>query len=187
MFYFNSSPVRPYRLFKIFACGIALLSTVPFYASANDDRGNYLNKGNGGTTQGDASIKIAVPVQVSQTKALNFGQVIRSNNEVGYVSVDQSGNRTGRNVVLEDNTGVSNGLFSISGERNRQVNIVVDTASTLRNENGQTLTLAIKGESSKQNLDGNGKKDYKVGGEINIAQNQASGNYTGTYNVTVSY
>jgi spore coat protein U-like protein len=38
-----------------------------------------------------------------------------------------------------------------------------------------------------QTLNGNGQASYKVGGTIAINQNQPSGNYSGTYNVTVSY
>lgn len=88
---------------------LALSSIVHADSDKNDNPNAAFNRGDtgvgagssfSGSAQGDASITIAVPVQISQAKALNFGEVIRSNNQAGTVKVDKNGTRTGTNVVL---------------------------------------------------------------------------------------
>ncbi len=139
-----------------------------------------------GNVSGDASIQIAVPIQISQDTALNFGEVIRLNNEYGTVKITKDGVRTGNNVVLEDNSNVNAGRFEIIGEKNRQVNVSIDKEVSLRNEQGDVLVMSTDGDTPSKLLGNSGKSSYNVGGEVAIDKNQQSGNYNGTYNVTVS-
>jgi hypothetical protein len=79
------------------------------------------------------------------------------------------------------------GQFAIFGSQNSITHIALDASTTLKNNAGNELLLSLNADNPLQYTDSRGIAEYTVSGIIQTAQNNFSGTYYGTYNVTISY
>ncbi|PIR39076.1 MAG: hypothetical protein COV35_04240 [Alphaproteobacteria bacterium CG11_big_fil_rev_8_21_14_0_20_39_49] len=129
---------------------------------------------------GDATAEIVQQLEITQVNALNFGELTSS--AVAGTAVASTGSATGGVTVLTPGNAAE---FSVTGEPNSTYNIAVEPAVNLTNgvdSANATLTAPVSDIT-----DGTGIDSFEVDGEIELAANQPSGTYTGTYNVSVNY
>lgn len=128
---------------------------------------------------------ITQALDLTETQPLDFGTVI-SSPAAQTVNMDTNGNRTGG---INYNSGLSGqqGKFAVKGRPDTTVHISMDAGATLHNENNQTMRASLIGSAPEIVLQQDGSGTFSVGGILNVAANQPSGEYTGTYTVRISY
>lgn len=121
------------------------------------------------------------PLALTQVTPLFFG-TISSGTTAG--TVDHYGYPTG-GVVSQG--GAKPGVFHVTGEPNTNFTITSSPTATLTKQGStETMTATITTPAGSV-LDNAGTKDFNSTGILSVAANQASGAYSGTYTVTVSY
>lgn len=130
-----------------------------------------------------ASARIAIPVTVSETTALNHGTVTASGS-VGTVVISSSGGRTVTGGVAELGGSPSQGIFAVTGEANSAFSTSVASTSSLTGPGtAMTATLTKSVPSSLTS----GSATLNVASSLAVGINQTAGAYTGSYTVTVNY
>jgi hypothetical protein len=138
-------------------------------------------------------VTLAQPLEVEETQSMHFGSILARNG--GTVVVDpDSGDLTWSGVTIFDSTSGEKGIFKVTGIGGRQVNITIPNNSTTLTRVGGTETMKvtnIKLNTSKITLPDvsfdEASEYFSVGGTLTVGANQASGTYSGTYTVNVSY
>ena len=134
---------------------------------------------------GTAKVKIVKPIAISEQRQLNFGAVY-SDSDGGTITIANSsaGTPTFSGLAEDSASGETpaSGHFSITAEGARSYNISVDSTVTLSGT-GSDMTATLSPSATSAS----GDSDLYVGGVLTVAGNQAAGDYTGTYNVTVAY
>ena len=138
---------------------------------------------NGASVTGTAGVTVFTPITVAQTQGLDFGAI--TSGASGSVLIDQaSGARSVQGGVgaLAVNVGKA-GAFSVTGQSNAAINVVVGTDITgfQGGITGKTiaanLPVVLSGVSAT----------FSVGGALAIPANTPAGAYTGSYTVAVNY
>lgn len=123
---------------------------------------------------------------ISERQALDFGTIISAPSISQQVTVNPDGTRSGG--VFADSLGKNQqGIFNLVGAANTDVKINMDNTAELSNGSGNTITASLQADRTTIQLDSNGNETLNVGGTLNVAANQPSGEYTGTYTVRISY
>lgn len=141
---------------------------------------------NSATVNVDA--RVVTPLVLTKNTDLNFGSFAASG-VAGTVVLDLANSRTATGGVTALAIGAtpSSANFSVAGEANSTVSINIPANVSLSN-GAATMTLVPSTNSPAQvTLNGSGSATFAVGGTLSVSANQASGNYTGTFNVSVTY
>jgi Domain of unknown function (DUF4402) len=145
---------------------------------------------NTATATANANARIISPITLVKNIDLNFGDVIPSI-AVGTVVVDPAGARTfAGGVTLGSATGVAAASFTVGGQASATYAITLPAAAiTIINGGGGSMTVGAFTSSPAVTgaLSGLGAQTLTVGGTLNVGASQATGSYTGTFNVTVTY
>ncbi|QPC98906.1 DUF4402 domain-containing protein [Qipengyuania soli] len=144
--------------------------------------------GNTKTVSGTANVTIAQPAQIQKVDDLRFGVIVRPAG-AGMVEIDPSGTITA-NIDISaypGNRGPSR--FLLVGDNNRR--FLVFLPSRIDITNG-TATMRVdrfrmNAVNGSTRFDANGRYNLYVGGRLNVGANQAVGQYSGTFDVTVVY
>lgn len=138
------------------------------------------------TSQGTSKATVTAGLTLNQTSELNFGSFFVEAS-AGTVIVDATGNAnaTGGVTMLPGIT-PQNGVFSITGQAGRALQVTIDSSATLSNGT-QTMALTLTPGTLPSTLSASGVANVNVGGSLAVAANQGTGTYTGSYNVTVIY
>ena len=135
----------------------------------------------------DAGAKIVSPLQISNLTALYFGTIAPSLSAGDTVIVSPTGAKTcGAELtcLTEDHTAAR---FNVTGEADASYTIDLPTSIQISNGAGSNMTVNnFTGSKSNGTLVA-GEDDFTVGGTLAVAANQATGEYTGTFTVTVEY
>jgi hypothetical protein len=69
------------------------------------------------------------------------------------------------------------------------INVAIGASPTLTNGTGGSMTtaLAVEGGTGLRLFPGTGVQTFRVGGTLNVGANQQSGDYAGTFSLTVNY
>lgn len=144
---------------------------------------------------GFAQANVITPGVIVPLAILRFGQFIRPAT-AGTLTVDiagavtTTGGITGTTTIAQTGTGRGPGSFGLRGSPNRQVDIVLPGSSTIAS-GLQTMTVnaftANTNGGGKIKLDATGNATLIIGATLNVGANQAVGNYTGTYTITVTF
>jgi hypothetical protein len=139
---------------------------------------------NGASASGTAGVTIFTPITVTQTQGLDFGAI--TSGDTGTVAIDQSSGArkvTGGVGALAVNTGATGG-FSVSGQKDAAINVVVGGEITGFKGSGiagktqaDNLPVSLKGTTAS----------FSVGGVLSIPAKTPAGAYTGSYTVAVNY
>ncbi|MEO1046534.1 MAG: DUF4402 domain-containing protein [Pseudomonadota bacterium] len=137
------------------------------------------------TAEADAVARILQQVTVeSDGSALNFGTVVVGDNG-GDVEIATDGSLSSCDANLVCSGTVSAAGFDVTGTLGEIVSVTVDPSVTLTNDDGDTMTASLSASDSTLTLAGG--DGFSVGGTLTVADNQADGNYDGTFEVTVDY
>lgn len=132
-------------------------------------------------TTGTANATVIGALTVAETQQLSFGSF--SAGPVGGSINSVTGAKTGDVVIV---SGPQAGKFRVTGNPNTAYSFTVSPSVTLTGP-GTAMTASISGSSVNGGLTAAGIDDITTGGTLTVNSNQASGAYTGTYNVTVNY
>ena len=137
--------------------------------------------------EADAGAKIVAPLQISNATALYFGTIAPSLSAGDTVIVSPAGAKTcGAELtcLTDDHTAAK---FNVTGEADASYTIDLPTSIQIANGAGANMTVDnFTGSKSNGTLVA-GQDDFSVGGTLDVAANQATGEYTGTFVVTVEY
>jgi len=148
------------------------------------------------TASSDAKATIITPLSIENNTELNFGSIAPSSSVAGTVILDASATAS-RNpstgISLPEITVTATAAkFTVTGEGNSAFTITLPAEDvTLTGSVSGTMTIASSSFTSSTELlstalEG-GTKVFFVGGTLNVGANQAKGDYTGTFDVTVNY
>ena len=136
---------------------------------------------------GTGKAKIVQPVTATSTQDLNFGTMLGKANTV---TVSTSGTRTatdGTSLVNDNNT-ASAGVFSVTGPNNQPITVSLPSSATVTSStNSMTISNFTSDKSGSQTLDNTGALTINIGGDLAVTEGQATGDYTGSYTITITY
>ena len=135
---------------------------------------------------GNIKAKIVAPVSISEQDSLDFGTMIAPTYTSKKVTIATNGTRSGDSSILVGNGGQA-GLFNVTGADRQSMTISVTDSTTLTGAGDpMTVNNFVTEPASTLTLTGTSGQ-IKVGADLTVGQGQAEGDYTGTYEVTVSY
>lgn len=133
-----------------------------------------------------AGAKIIAPLQVSNATALYFGTVAPSLTAADTVVVSPAGAKTcGAELtcLTDDHTAAA---FNVTGEADKSYTITLPNSISISNGTETMDVDNFTGSKASGTLT-SGADSFTVGGTLDVAANQAAGEYTGTFTVTVEY
>ena len=171
------------KAIKFFAIAI-LFSGVSVMSSAQ----------NTATKSAEASAKIVAPIKLEKTADLRFGTIATSITS-GTVQVKaeegaQASASGGATMVASSLAKTGPAVFTITGESDQTFKLNVKTGDVIKLSNGaktMDVTLNIPNFTASNNALTGGTKTLIIGGSLAVGENQASGAYTKTFDVTVAY
>jgi len=138
------------------------------------------------STSGTANARVVTPISVSAGTALEFGS-FSAGSSTGTIT--QAGVVTGGVTAISGGATRAAGTFTVTGESSANTSYTFTlpaTVSLTSGANTMSAALAFSSGTSSRTLV-SGSDLVTVNGTLTVAANQASGAYTGTYNVTVNY
>ncbi|WP_438728481.1 DUF4402 domain-containing protein [Parasphingorhabdus sp. DH2-15] len=132
----------------------------------------------------DATATILEEVVVTAGDDLAFGTiVVGATGDDVSIAADGTFN-CGANLTCTGTNSAAS--FSVSGTGGETVSVTVDGSVTLQ-DGANSMTASLTGSDTSLTLDGTGAASFTVGGVLTVADNQASGDYSGQFDVTVDY
>lgn len=151
------------------------------------------------TGTGSAQARMRKPVTLANTRALDFGTVLRGAT-AGTVTINpRTGARTRTGGVVLVPSTFTSALFAGTGTAGAVVTISLSAPSTSipRVGGGGAMTVntfrvsanggAVLTLPRNYTLPATGAMNFSLGGRLNVAANQADGNYLGSFSVTLNY
>jgi hypothetical protein len=133
---------------------------------------------------GTAKAKILRQITLTNTSDLQYATII-SGATASTVAVSTAGARTcGANLTCTGTPTSAN--FNIAGTDGAVVLVGGDSSVTLNGSLGGTMASTLTYSAANVTLTATGGS-FQVGGTLSVGANQASGDYTGTFNVTANY
>jgi hypothetical protein len=128
-------------------------------------------------------------ISIRNIQSLSFGSFVAGSG--GSVTVSANGNRTGSGVVLVPSSQSRSAQFTVSGESGNTYTIQLpgnDFVSLTGPGNDMVVNNFTSTPSGAGgNIPQNGSQVLFVGGVLNVASDQVSGQYSGNFSVTVNY
>ena len=151
-----------------------------------------------GGAQGEAEVIVLRPLSFFKVNDLHFGDIIPSAS-AGTVTIEPDGSRSRTGGVTLAGNGGEPARFAGLGSFNRQVNISLGsnmiwitgpgTRMRVRNfEIGSTPTAILSTAPTRFRITSPlGNYNFPVGGTLEVGANQAPGDYSGTFTITLNY
>lgn len=137
--------------------------------------------------ESEAGAKIIAPLQISNSTALYFGTIAPSLTSADEVVVTPAGAKScGAELtcLTDDHTAAA---FNVSGEADASYTIDLPQNITIANGAGGTMQVNDFSGSKAGGVLVSGTDNFTVGGTLEVAANQPTGEYTGTFTVAVEY
>lgn len=140
------------------------------------------------TATANASADVVTAISITTAADLYFGKVV-AGASLGTVVMSTGGVRSATGgVVLGNASGAAAASFSVTGENSATYSITLPSSITVTaGANNMTVDTFTSNPSGTGTLSGAGAQTVAVGATLRVAANQASGSYTGTFDVTVAY
>jgi hypothetical protein len=135
-----------------------------------------------------ASATIMRSISLTKQADLSFGTIIASA-VAGSVTVDaESGTQSDTGGASTFQAG-NRAQFAVNGEPSFAFSVTYPNNVTLTNPTSDTMSASLVSDltDDQGNLDSAGAANFSIGGTLNVAANQPSGAYLGTFEVTVAY
>ncbi|MCX6335485.1 MAG: DUF4402 domain-containing protein [Bacteroidia bacterium] len=138
------------------------------------------------TTSGNAAARIIAPITLTVGTTLDFGTIY---NTGGTVIISTAGVRSGTAAVKATPVPTA-GTFTVAGEPTLTyaITLPADGVVTIASGvNTMPINSFVSNPATTSTIPGGGSETLSIGATLTVAAGQASGNYTGTYSVTVQY
>ena len=138
------------------------------------------------TANGSAVAQVIGPLNLTHvtSAALNFGSFTAGAGGTVVVDTTGAGSVTGGVTLMTASVETADS-FNVSGQAGRVFTIAV-APGTITSA-GNSMGFVPAAAAATGTLDVNGAATFAVGGTLTVANNQAPGQYTGTYGATVTY
>lgn len=136
------------------------------------------------TATGTAKAKILRQITLTNTSDLQYATII-SGATAATVVVSTGGTRTCAAALTCTGTATA-ANFNVVGTEGAVVVVGGDSSVTLTGSLGGTMASTLTYSAPTVTLSATGGS-FQVGGTLSVGANQASGDYTGTFNVTANY
>ncbi len=133
----------------------------------------------------NAAAHIVSPIEIESKQDLNFGKV--ANNAAGTVVVKTDSDASDSSLSQIGTITPTAAMFHITAAENYAYSVTLPTSVALSNG---TVTITVDSfiDDAGETPTGSGEaQTVGVGATLNVASGQATGNYTGTFDVTVTY
>ena len=131
----------------------------------------------------NAAADIVSPISITPEQDLNFGKV--SNNTAGTVVVATNGSATGLSQI--GTTAPTAATFDVTAAQGFRYVVTLPETVELKSGNN-TIGVGTFTHNAGTEPTGTGTiQTISVGATLTVAASQATGNYTGTFNVGVAY
>jgi hypothetical protein len=159
----------------VIASAAALLFSAPAMAAGNSD-----------TQQGSATATVVAPITLQHTSgaAIGFGKFTTGTGGSVTVTPAGSGSVSGDVTFVSGNANTAD-AFTVAGEANRTFAIST-TGGTVSN-GAVSMSFATTASSATGTLNNAGAASFTVGGTLTVPGTATAGNYSGSYNATVTY
>lgn len=141
------------------------------------------------TGNGTVTAKIVAPVSITQDQGLDFGTMISPSSATTVTIAASNGARssTDDSILVGTSEGAA-GSFEITGADGQSVNVTLPSQVRLTGtpDGEMTVDNFVSNKGTTFTLDG-GSAIMQVGADLNVGASQAEGDYSGSYEVTVSY
>ncbi len=144
---------------------------------------------NASEVDSDAGAKIVAPLEITNTTGLYFGTIAPSLHQDDTVQVGATGTRVcGTSITCLTNDH-SAAQFLVSGESDMMYYVNLPADLELANSAGDTMKVFNFTSSATDDIGTltGGTDDFGVGADLLVFAGQKSGDYVGTFTVTVEY
>lgn len=153
--------------------------------------GSYaFGQANSDSASASATATIITPISISKSADLNFGSVI-AGGSTGTVVLSTAGVRSATDgATLGSGSLATAAAFAVSGQASATYTITLPSSPiTVTNGASDTMTVDAFGSnpSGAGTLNGSGNQTVNVGARLNVGITQATGVYTGSFDVSVAY
>lgn len=148
------------------------------------------------TATATGSATVIQQITLVKNTDLAFGSLVRPSVGSNTVSIDpNSGNRTltgtGDGSLAQTQT-TSRATYSVAGEGGSTFSVTVPANFVMTRTGGNdTLTVSLNPSATSGALSGStgspGSANFSIGGSLPLSSTTVSGDYVGTFNVTVGY
>ncbi len=132
------------------------------------------------TIAGTANAEIRQAIQISEVQALNFGIIAAPSGASETISIGFGG------TLSNGGTG-TNGLFNVTGAPNAAISITFQDGILSNGGASMALGNLTHDASTTPAFNAAGTLLFQVGADLEIAESQESGAYSGSYQITVNY
>ena len=136
---------------------------------------------------GNGRGRVLSQITLANTTDLDFGRVVSGPTAGRAVIAQGTGVRTVSGGVTAAGGTPQRATFVVQGTPARQFTFAMPASVTLTNGTGGTMVVNTFRRSGALNLPASGIRTLFVGARLNVAANQISGTYTGSFAVTVDY
>ncbi|MCB2082951.1 MAG: DUF4402 domain-containing protein [Sphingomonadaceae bacterium] len=152
--------------------------------------------GNTHTTTGVADVTVVEPIGIQNVADLRFGRIVRPTTGGTLTispagAVTETGGVTGQSSTPQATNGRGPGAFAVFGDANRYFLIFMPNSTTISNGTANMQVNQFQTNPGAfgpfHRLNNAGYAPLLVGARLNVNANQAVGQYTGNFNVTVLY
>jgi hypothetical protein len=175
------------------------LTAIAVAVSALGLGGQAYAAGNTANAQAGVGVTMIVPIAITKTADLRFGQFVQPPS-YGEILIPQGGGTpdlsqmpAGYATIVQLGAGRGRALFDVAGQVGATYTVALPASVTLTRVGG-TETMNVTGigrtgSSGVQTFGSTGTMQYGVGGklEVSVGGPQAVGAYTGTITMTVTY
>ena len=142
------------------------------------------------TATANATARVVTPISITKLTDLNFGSLI-AGPVAGTVVVDPAGIRTATGGATLVNSPFGAATFDVTGEPLTPYTITLPNAIAIVHTTNNTFSMVVNTFTSNPSGTGTlsalGAQQLNVGATLQVGANQPSGEYTGTFDVTVAY
>ena len=131
----------------------------------------------------------AAALQINKVQDLAFGSYAATQSQGGTVTINPAtGGKTVTGPLVDFGAAHQRAQFHVTGDPDAAFSITLPSQITI-NRGGDTMTVNAftSSPSGSGVLDGTGSVELYVGATLTLSANQAAGNYSDPFTVTVNY
>lgn len=164
---------------------IKMKKMIKFFAFAVVVAAFTLNASGQASANGTATAVIVTPISLTNQRDLTFGNIAAGPGGTVTITNADPGVVSSTGVSLVGGIARTSGQFTVGGTTGLAYTVTLPASTTISN-GAVTMTVNAFTHNASGTLPA-ASEIFFVGGTLNIGAAQATGSYTGTYSVQVSY